>query len=107
MKAYISILHNKSSSAIESIIRRSSKSITSSNDTNSSEMSGFGSESNIKTDIHSRIFPNGSLVFDIYGNSQKSITSNETCLTISIADIIILEGLSFDISQKSRFKNIL
>ena len=35
------------------------------------------------------------------------ITSNDTCLTIAIADLIILEGLSFNLAQKSRFKKVL
>ena len=40
-------------------------------------------------------------------NIQKMMTSNETRLTVAIADIIISEGLSFDISQKPRFKKVL
>ena len=35
------------------------------------------------------------------------ITSNNTCLTIAIADLIISEGLPFNISQKLRFKKVL
>ena len=30
-----------------------------------------------------------------------------TCLTIAISDIIMTEGLSFNISQKPRFKKVL
>ena len=56
IKASISSLHNKSSAAIKSTIRRSSKIITSSNDTNSSEFSVFTSASNITTEITSRFF---------------------------------------------------
>ena len=44
IKSTITILHNESSSAIKFIIHRSSKSITSSNDTDISEMSSFSSE---------------------------------------------------------------
>ena len=40
-------------------------------------------------------------------NTQKMMTYNETCLTVSIADIIISEGLYFNISQKPRFKKVL
>ena len=54
MKAYISSLQNKSYAAIKSTIHISSKSITSSNDTNSSEMSGFSYASNITTKSNSR-----------------------------------------------------
>ena len=35
------------------------------------------------------------------------MTSNETRLTVAIADIIISEGLSFTLSQKPRFKKVL
>ena len=35
------------------------------------------------------------------------MTSNETGLTVAIDDPIISEGLSFNISQKPRFKKVL
>ena len=35
------------------------------------------------------------------------MTSNETRLTVAIADLIISEGLSFNLSQKPRFKKVL
>ena len=35
------------------------------------------------------------------------MTSNETRLTVAIADIIISEGLSFNLYQKPRFKKVL
>ena len=35
------------------------------------------------------------------------MTSNETSLTVAITDLIISEGLSFDLSQKTRFKKML
>ena len=106
MKASISSLKNNLSAAIESTIHHSFKIITSSNDTNISEMSGFISKSNITTESNSISFSNCSLVFGIYGNSQKLITSNETHLTFAISDLIISEGLSFNLSQKPRFKKI-
>ena len=40
-------------------------------------------------------------------NTQEMMTYNETRLTIEIADLIIYEGLSFNISQKLRFKKVL
>ena len=40
-------------------------------------------------------------------NTQKMMTSNETCLTVAISDLIISEGLSFNLSQKPRFKKVL
>ena len=39
--------------------------------------------------------------------TQKMMTSNDTLLTVAIADIIISEGLSFNMSQKPRFKKVL
>ena len=38
---------------------------------------------------------------------QKTNYSNHTCLAVAIADIIIQEGLDFNISQKYRFKKVL
>ena len=35
------------------------------------------------------------------------MTYNETRLTVAIADIIISEGLSFNLSHKLRFKKVL
>ena len=40
-------------------------------------------------------------------NTQKMMTSNETRLTVAISDLIISEGLSFNLSQKPRFKKVL
>ena len=40
-------------------------------------------------------------------NTQKMMTSNENRLKISVADIIISEGLSFNLFQKPRFKKVL
>ena len=74
------------------------------NDANPSVISGFSSASSITSESNSRSFSNGSLVFGIDGNSQKLITSNDTRLTIAVADLIISEGLSFNISQKQKFK---
>ena len=34
-------------------------------------------------------------------------TSNDTRLTVAIADLVISEGLYFNISQKYRFKKVL
>ena len=107
IKASISSLYNKSSAAIEYTIHCSSESINSSNYTNISEISTFSSASNITTEFNSINVSNGSLIFGIDGNSQKLITSNETCLNISTAGLIISEGLSFNISQEIRFKKVL
>ena len=70
-------------------------------------MSDLSSASNITTEGISRNVSNGSILFYIDVNSQKSMTSNETCLTIAKADLIISEGLSFNLAQKPTFKKIL
>ena len=82
-------LQNKSSADIKSTIHSISKSISSSNDPNSSVISGFYSASNISFESNSRSFSNGSLIFGIVGYSQKLITSNDTLITIAIEDLII------------------
>ena len=78
-----------SSSAIESTIHRSSKSITSSNHTDVSGMSSFRSASNITTGSNPRNMSNCSLIFGIDGNNQKQMIPNGTRLTIAISDSII------------------
>ena len=40
-------------------------------------------------------------------NIEKMITFNETRLTVAIGDIIIYEGLSFNLSQKPRLNKVL
>ena len=40
-------------------------------------------------------------------NTQKIMTSNETRLPVATVDIIIYEGISFNLSKKPRFKNVL
>ena len=76
IRASITSLQNKSSAAIESTIYWSSKSITSSNDTNSSVISGFSSASNSSFESTSRSVSNGTPIFGLDGNYQKMITSN-------------------------------
>ena len=50
---------------------------------------------------------NSSLIFGIGGNSQNPITSNETYLTVAIADIIIYDGLSFNIGPKPILEKVM
>ena len=40
-------------------------------------------------------------------NTDKLVTSNETCLTVAIYDLIISEGLYFNLAQKTRPKKVL
>ena len=35
------------------------------------------------------------------------ISFNETCLTATVADLVVSEGLSFNFDQKPRFKKVL
>ena len=82
IKASISSLHYKSSAAIESTIHHSSKIITSSNDTNISEMSTFGSASNITTESKSINVSNGSLIFGIDDNSKNQLLPTRPILLL-------------------------
>ena len=103
----MSCLQNKSSAVIESRIHSSFRIISSSNLPNISNISSFRKCSNkmdvSNSTIKSKVFP----IFDMDSNYQKSFTSNETCLTVEIADLIISEVPSFNISQKPRFKKIM
>ena len=40
-------------------------------------------------------------------NTHKMMTSNETRLIVAITDLIISEGLSFNIFQKHRFNKVI
>ena len=40
-------------------------------------------------------------------NTQKMMTYNETCLTVAIAELIISDGIYFNISQKPRFNKVI
>ena len=40
-------------------------------------------------------------------NTQNIMTSNETCITVAISDVIISEGLYFELSKKTVFKKVL
>ena len=39
--------------------------------------------------------------------TQRMMTSNETRLIVAISDLVISEGLYFNISQKPRFKKVV
>ena len=61
----------------------------------------------MKTGSYARSNSNCSIISGIDVNSQKLITSNEAYLPVAIADLIISQGLSFDISQKPIFMRVL
>ena len=44
-------------------------------------------------EIYATVHPKGYIIFGIYRKSQKSIASNEACLTVPIYDLIIYKGL--------------
>ena len=107
MISSVSRLQDKSSEVVELYIQRNSRGMHSSNITVISDTSSFitfcgkSPESNPATPQKGSIF----LMGDNY--TQKIMTSNETCLTVAIADLVISGGLSFNISQKPRFKKVL
>ena len=107
INSYTSCLHNNLSEVIESRIKRNSRSMPLSNITTISDMSSFRTCSNTTYDSNQIIHKKGYLIFGSDNFFQKSITSNETYLTIAIYDLIIYEGLSFNLAQKPIFKNIL
>ena len=43
----------------------------------------------------------------VYNNTQNMMTSNDARLTVEISDIIISEGLYFNLSQKPMFKKVI
>ena len=107
MISSISRLQDKSSEVIESNIQRNSRGLFSLNTTviydSSSIRKGF-SQSPESNQTSSQ---KGSIVFMGDNNTQKMMTSNETRLTVAITNLILSEGLSFNLSQKSRFKKVL
>ena len=98
MISSISRLQDKSSEVVESNIQRNSRGMYSSNITEISDTLYFSTswikspESNPKTP------QKGSIFFMGDNNTQKMIPSNETHLTVAIADLIISEGIYFNIS---------
>ena len=42
-----------------------------------------------------------------YKNTQKVMNYNEALLTVAIADLIIYEGLSLNLSHEPRFKKVI
>ena len=107
MISFTSRLQDNSSEGFESNIQRNSRGMSSSNLAATSDTSYF-STSFITLPESNQINPQkGSICFMGDHNTQKMMTSNETRLTIEIANLIISEGLSFDLSQKPRFKEVI
>ena len=100
-------LHDKSSEVVELNIQRNYRGLYSSNITAKSDTSSFSTSCSKSPERNPKNPQKGSIVFMGYNDTQKIMNSNETHLTVAITDLIISEGLSFNLSQKPRFKKVL
>ena len=107
MISSISCLQDKSLEVFESNIQRNSRGLYSSNTTAIYDSSYFRKMLSQSPVINPTTPQKGSIFFMGDNNTQKILTSNETHLTVAIADLIISEGLSFNISKKPRFNKVL
>ena len=103
----VSRLQDKSSEVVESNIQRNSRFLYSSNTTAIYYTSSF-SISCIKYPESNPTTPQkGSIVFMGDNNTQNMMTSDDTRLTVAINDLIISDGLYFNLSPKPRLKTVL
>ena len=107
MISSISCLQDKSSEVVESNIQGNSRVLYLSNTTAIYNLFSISKSFSQYSEINQTASQKGSIVFTGENNTQKIMTSNETHLTVSIADLIISEELSFNLYQKPRFKNVL
>ena len=107
MISSVSRLQYKSSEFVESNIQRNSRSMFLSNTTAIYESSSISKRFSRSLESNRTSSQRGSIYFMGDNNTQKMMTSNETRLTVAIADLIISEGLSFNLAQKHRFKKVL
>ena len=103
----ISHLQDRSSEFVESNIQRNSRGMSSSNIAATYDASSFSSSYITSPSKQSSSSQKRIHIFMGDHNIQKMMTSNEARLTVEISDIIISEGLSFNKSQKPRFKKVL
>ena len=94
-------------SRLQSNIQRNSRGLFLSNTTAIYYLSSISKSFRQSPEINQTSSQSGSIFFMGDNNTQKMMTSNETRLTVAIADLIISEGLSFSLSHKSRFKKVL
>ena len=81
--------------------------MSSSNITATSDASSFSTICSTSFDIN-LIHTQNSLIFFIGNhNTQKTMTSNDTQLTVAISGLIIPEGISFNLAQNPWFKKVL
>ena len=99
MISSVSCLQDKSSEVVESDIQRNSRSIYSSNITTISDTSSFRKICSTSPESNPTTLQKCSIFFMEDNTTQIIMTSNETRLTVAITDLIISEGLSFNIYQ--------
>ena len=100
MISSISRLEDKLSEVVESNIQGNSRGMYASNITAKYDTSSFSTSCNTSPESSKTTNQKGSIIFMGDIKTQNMMTSNETRLTVAISDIIISEGLSFNISQK-------
>ena len=100
----IPCLQYNSSEFVESNIQRKSRGVSSSNLTEISDISYFSTSCSISSDSNQINHQKGSIFLIGDNNTHKTMSSNETHLTVAIANTIISEGISFNLDQKPRFK---
>ena len=103
----ISRLQDKSSEVVESNIQHNSRGLFLSNTTAIYDSSSISKRFSQSPENNQTSSQRGSIFFIGDKNTQKMMTSNETRLTVAISDLVISEGLSFNLSQKPRFKKVL
>ena len=99
MISSISRLQDNLLEVVESNIQRNSRGLFLSNTTAIYDSSYISKSFSQSPESNQTSSQRGSIFFMGYNNTQKMMTSNETRLTVAIADLIISEGLSFNLSQ--------
>ena len=107
MISSISRLQDNSSEVVESNIQCNSRGLFLSHTNAIYDSSSIRKNFGQSPESNQTSSQKGSIFFMGDNNTQKMMTSNETRLTVAIADLIISEGLSFNLSHKLRFKKVL
>ena len=107
MISSISRLQDKSSEVVEFNIQSNSRGMFLSDNTAIYDSSSTIKRFSQSPESNQTISKRGSIFFMGDNNTHKMMTSNETRLTVAISDLVISEGLSFNLSHKPRFKKVL
>ena len=107
MISSISRLQYNSSEDVESNIRSNYRVMSSSNLTATYDISSFRKICSTSPDNNTITLQKASIFCMGDHNTQKMMTLNKTRLTVTITDLIISEGLSFNLAQKHKFKKVL